>query len=56
MVLLTGALQCITFGDTAKIEDLSGSVQICTCQGLDLLDKQAEMSNPSLAAKQEGSI
>ena len=34
-------------GDIAKIEDWSGSVQISTCQGLDLPDKQAETNNPS---------
>ena len=38
-------------GDIAKIEDLSGSLQTSTCQGLDLPDKQAEISNPSVWQK-----
>ena len=38
-------------GDIAKIEDLSGSVQRSMCQGLDLLDKQAEISNPRVWRK-----
>ena len=33
----------IIIADIAKIEDLSGSVQKSTCQGLDLPDKQAEI-------------
>ena len=51
VVLLTGTLHKTLSGTLPK---LSGSVQISTCQGLDLPDKQAEMSNPSLAAKQRG--
>ena len=38
-------------GDIAKIEDLSGPVQISTCQGLDLPNKQAEISNPRVWRK-----
>ena len=37
--------------DIAKIEDLSGSVQISTRQGLDLPDKQAEMGDPRVWRK-----
>ena len=41
-------------GDIAIIKDLSGSVQISTCQGLDLPDKQAEISNPRVWRKNRG--
>ena len=38
-------------GDIVKIECLSGSVQMSTCQGLDLPDKQAEIGNPRVWRK-----
>ena len=43
-------------GVVAKIEDLSGPVQISTCQGLDLPDKQAEKSNPRVCLKNKGCL